>query len=163
MPQYYAVASDGGVRTVDLAEVEKLLDAVLMRGQSLRFEVHGFSMRPVIRDHDVVTVSPLGGAIPCAGDIVACRHPATCRLVIHRVRAARPDGWLVQGDNVLDPDGVVPAADLIGRVTRVERDGAEVYRFAPGRPAAIRRLTWLARRALRGVRGLARLVVSRGR
>jgi hypothetical protein len=183
MPQYCGVATDvqdpetgarpagdpagPGVRTIDLDEVEQLLDAVLARGQSVRFRARGFSMRPVIQDHDVVTVSPLGGAIPCAGDMVACRHPATRRLVVHRVRAARPDGWLVQGDNVLDPDGVVPAADLIGLVTRVERDGAEVYRFTPGRPSAIRRLTWLARLSLRAARGLARrlktVVVSRGR
>lgn len=145
-----------GVRTIDLDEVERLLDAVLARGQSLRFQAHGFSMRPVIEDGDVVTVSPLGGAIPCAGDIVACRHPGARRLVIHRVRAARPGGWLVQGDSVAAPDGVVPAADVIGLVTRVERSGVEIYRFAHGRPSAVRRLVWLARLSLRTARGLAR-------
>jgi hypothetical protein len=144
-----------GVRTIDLDQVEDLLDTVLARGQALRFQARGLSMRPLIEDRDVVTVSPLGGAIPCAGDIVACRHPGTRRLVIHRVRGVRPGGWLVQGDSASAADGVVAAADVIGLLTRVERDGAEIYRSAPDRPASVRRLAWLARLSLRAPMGLA--------
>ena len=44
-------------------------------------------------------------------------------LVVHRCRGRRGPGWLFQGDVVSTPDGVVPAARLIGRVVAVERKG----------------------------------------
>jgi len=103
-----------------------LLRAFVQRGAALRTSVRGASMSPFIRDRDVLTVAPLNGREPRVGDVVAVAvgHPE--RLVIHRVVACRPGGWLVRGDACRRADGVVAPADLVGRVVRAERRGREV-------------------------------------
>ena len=134
-------------------QLREILDALLSRGAPARFQARGFSMYPCIRDLDVVTVSPLPRRSLRAGDIIAFRRPASGSLVLHRILRAEPDGFLVRGDNLPGPDGLVPAPDVIGLVTLAERQGAVVYRAAEGdvSPTAVLlllRLRW----ALRTVR-----------
>lgn len=105
-----------------------LMRAVLARGVPFRFRARGWSMAPFIRDGDVTTVSPLQGALPRVGDVVAFARPGTGNLVVHRVVARRSMGLLVQGDRMPEhTDGIVPAESLLGRVTRVQRDGRDVW------------------------------------
>jgi hypothetical protein len=136
----------GDVLEISGKQLEELLSAVLSRGRPLRFRARGFSMGPLVQDHDVVTISPLAGRVPGTGDIIACRHPQSRRPIVHRVRAVRADGFLVQGDSAPLPDGLVPLSDVLGLLTFVERDGAVVYRARHDRPAAIRHLAWIVRR-----------------
>jgi hypothetical protein len=85
-------------------------------------------MDPFIRDGDVITVSPLRSTRPRVGDVVAFARLEGANLVVHRVVARR--GWdaVVQGDGVPEyADGLIPAESLLGRVTRVERDGRSVW------------------------------------
>ena len=51
----------GGEIVLQREDLAGLMRAVLEKGKAFRFEVRGASMRPVIRDGDVVTVSPLAG------------------------------------------------------------------------------------------------------
>jgi hypothetical protein len=104
-----------------------LLRAVLDRGLPFRFRATGFSMLPFVRDEDVITVAPSAGASPSLGDVVAFLHPDSGKLAVHRVVGKQGSSVLVRGDNVEKPDGLVAIADLLGRVTRVERDGRRVY------------------------------------
>lgn len=60
------------------------------------------------------------------GDIVAFISPCNDRLVVHRVVGCGEKEWLVRGDNAPEPDGWIPSARMLGRVTRVERDGRDV-------------------------------------
>jgi signal peptidase I len=138
------------------AQLQEVLDAVLSRGAPVRFQARGFSMYPLIRDLDVVTVSPLPARDLRAGDVIAFRQPASGALVLHRMLRAEPDGFLVRGDNLPAPDGLVPPASVIGLVTLAERDGAVVYRAtdADGPATAVLlllRLRW----AIRTVRRVA--------
>lgn len=101
---------------------------VLSRGASFRFKAAGWSMTPFIKDGDVVTVAPLEYEKPSVGKVVAFIQPDSGRLLVHRIIAARPAAYLIQGDNTLgQPDGLVPASALLGCVTRVERSGRRVY------------------------------------
>lgn len=100
-----------------------LLAAVLEKGVPFRFTAAGCSMTPFIRDGDVITVAP--GRIRF-GDTVAFVHPRFGKLTVHRVVRISPDGYLIKGDNVLEPDGTVPRTSLLGRVVRVEHRSGHV-------------------------------------
>jgi hypothetical protein len=101
-----------------------LMQAVLARGGSFRFRARGWSMTPFIRDGDVITISPLRSTAPTSGEVVAFIHPQTNKLVVHRIVARRSTAWVIQGDNAPnESDGLIAQENILGRVTRVERDG----------------------------------------
>jgi hypothetical protein len=104
-----------------------LLEGVLSRGVPFRFRAGGSSMAPFIRDGDVISVSPLRGDSPGAGEVVAFLHPETEKLVVHRVIGRREAGCLIRGDNAerMAADLVSPR-NVLGRVTRVERGGKNI-------------------------------------
>lgn len=107
--------------------LKEFLHAVLARGKPFRFKTRGFSMLPFILDGDVITVSPLDGRPPRVGEVVACCPPATRKLVVHRVSARMSGRYLLRGDNAPESDGVLSAEEVLGLVTRVERDGRAVW------------------------------------
>lgn len=124
------VSSGGELHLSNLGQLE-LLRGVIERGVPLRTPVRGFSMKPFIRDGDILTVAPLAGRLPEVGEVVAFVQPETGRLAIHRVVSRTPEGWLLRGDNCPESDGLVPAQNLLGRVTAVERGGRRI-RFGLG-------------------------------
>ncbi|HOL17759.1 MAG TPA: S26 family signal peptidase, partial [Bacillota bacterium] len=123
VPHY---TTPGGVLYLSNSGQLELLRGVHERGVPLRTMVRGSSMYPFIRNNDVVTIAPLNGRLPRIGEVVACTHPVTGRLVIHRVIKKNAHGWLLQGDNCPRADGEVTGDQIIGRVIRIERGGREV-------------------------------------
>ena len=121
----------------------ELMRAVLDRGAPFRFRARGWSMAPLIRDGDVITVSPLGRAAPGIGDVVAFVQPGSGKVVVHRMVARCRGGVIVHGDAMPGGvDGIVAASNLLGRVTRVERCGRDVWLgLGPERTA----IAWLSR------------------
>ena len=113
-------ANELALSSPDLVE---LLRAVLAKGQRVRFRARGFSMSPFIKDGDTVVVSPLSAGRPGFGDVVAFTHPATGKLVVHRVVGRRGPDCLAKGDSNSGTDGWVPRKCLLGRVTAAERQG----------------------------------------
>ncbi len=105
--------------------LRELTRATLGRGLPFRFTAHGYSMTPFIQDGDVITVAPLT-APPTPGVVVAFVNPHHQRLTVHRVVALTPEGYLVRGDNLAEPDGLLTDADLLGRVVQVKRNGRPV-------------------------------------
>ena len=106
----------------------ELMRAVLARGVPFRFCARGWSMAPFIRDGDVITVSPLRDVLPGVGEVVAFARPGAGKLVVHRVVASRGSALLIQGDSAPPrSDGIVARDNLLGRVTRVERNGQNVW------------------------------------
>ncbi len=108
------------------AALLELLQAVLAKGAPFRFRATGPSMFPFIRDGDVVTVASLQGTRPQCGEVVACIRPRQDRLVVHRVIGRRGNSYLVRGDAASGVDGLVQELDILGRVMRIERRGAQV-------------------------------------
>ena len=129
----------------------ELMRAVLRRGKPFRFCARGWSMLPFIQDGDVITVAPLGQALPGTGEVVAFVRPQDGNLVVHRAVGVRGGAALIQGDNWLGEDGVVytdgiiPQANLLGRVTRIERNGRPV-RLGLGPERFV--IAWLSRTRL---------------
>lgn len=111
------------------AALRELMRATLARGKPFRFCARGDSMSPFIHDGDVLTVAP--AAAPRRGDVVAFLDPRNGRLTVHRIVAAAHGGFLIKGDSLRAPDGVMPREALWGSVVRVERDGRAV-RFGLG-------------------------------
>jgi hypothetical protein len=111
--------------------IMELIDAVHEKGAPFRFQANGYSMTPAIRDGDTITISPLGGLLPGRGDVVAFRHPERPQMLVHRVLHAKALKYFIQGDNCPEADGWVPAKNILGLITRVERQGKP--RFWPNR------------------------------
>ena len=106
----------------------ELMQAVLAKGASFRFRARGWSMMPIIRDGDVITVAPQAQPLPGIGDVVAFVRPSSGHLVVHRVVAREEAAVWIQGDSAADqPDELVPLGNLLGRVVRIERKGHSTW------------------------------------
>jgi ribosomal protein S18 acetylase RimI-like enzyme len=145
-------ATPGGELSLSNLGQLELLRATMERGLPFRTRVLGFSMMPLIRDEDVVTIVPLGDVAPSVGEVVAFVAPDTGRLALHRIVGRNGDRWLLRGDNCLESDGMIAADGIIGRISRVERDGRDV-RFGTGlRGSAV---AWLSRHGVLGTVNIA--------
>jgi len=154
-------APDGEEYSLGSRALAEFLDAAVQKGVPFRFRARGGSMFPFIRDGDVLTIRPLGDAPPAPGSVAAFARPGTGRLVVHRIVRREADTFLVRGDNLSAPDPPVPAENLLGTVTGIERRGRPV-RFGLGPERAliarlpVRALTRVlavpVRRLIRGLR-----------
>lgn len=114
----------------------RLIGAVLGRKESLRFEVKGSSMGPFIKDGDIVTISPLNGSSSFFGKIVAFNNLRTKKLVIHRIIGKTGNRYILKGDNISDIDGLISRENILGAITRIERQDKEL-RLGLGRERVI--------------------------
>jgi signal peptidase I len=105
----------------------ELLQAVLDKGMPFRFRAKGFSMSPFIKDSDVITVSQLSDNSIRSGDVVAFIRPEMKKLIIHRVAGIQGECLHIKGDNIPDTEELIPKANILGRVTKVERNGKKIY------------------------------------
>ena len=117
---------DRGEEKLSMEALIEILKAVIEKGRYFRFQVLGFSMYPFIRDNDFITISPLVPSYPRLGDIVAFIQPATRKLKIHRIIENKEVNYLIKGDNTFEPDGLIPRANILGYVTKVERNGKAI-------------------------------------
>lgn len=101
-------------------------------------------MFPFVRDGDAIIVSPLSGASLRLGDVVAFVRPETGTLVVHRAVGRCGRAWRFQGDNAAENDGLIPEADVLGRVTRITRGGTPIS-FGLGLERVL--IAWLVRYA----------------
>lgn len=120
-PGLYTVP--GGWLSLSGPALKEFLRAVLAKGAAFRFQARGFSMHPFIQDGDVITVSSWRSVRLCPGDVVAFCRPDTGKFMVHRILAGNSRGYLLKGDNCSETDGLIPPGDILGRVTKVERNG----------------------------------------
>jgi signal peptidase I len=111
--------------------IMELIEAVHEKGASFRFQAKGYSMTPAIRNGDIITVSPLKEIMPRRGDVLAFRNPERPQMLVHRVLHAKERKYFIKGDNCSTADGWIPAENILGLITRVERRGKS--RFWPNR------------------------------
>jgi signal peptidase len=90
--------------------------------------VSGISMVPAIRPGDLISVERARVEEISSGEIVVFKREG--RLVAHRVvaRTGIPsESYLVtRGDRTRRNDALVSSAELVGRITRIERGGFRV-------------------------------------
>ena len=83
-------------------------------------------MSPFIKEGDLVTISPPLVPSPGVGRMVAFVQPGAEKLFIHRVVGRRGDSYLIKGDSTTGRGDLVPTENILGWVTRVERNGKEI-------------------------------------
>lgn len=98
---------------------------------SLRFEARGWSMYPLIKDGDVLEVSPVPWCKVRSGDVLFYRSGD--RMLAHRA-LGRCSGesesrMRVRGDGFLQEDPPICERDMIGRVDAVYRPGRRKLRL----------------------------------
>ncbi len=130
------MVKDGEGIPLSAPVIMELIEAVHEKGASFRFQAKGHSMIPAIRNEDVITVSPLKDIMPRRGDVLAFRHPERPQMLVHRVLHAEAKKYFVKGDNCPEADGWIPAENVLGLITKVERLGRA--RFWPNRSAPSR-------------------------
>ena len=105
----------------------ELLQATLAKGVPFAFRARGSSMHPFIRDGDVITVSPLGEDSPSLGDVVVFVRREIEKLVVHRVIRIKGNSYFTKGDGTTGVDSLVPTVNVLGLVTRAERERKRVF------------------------------------
>jgi signal peptidase I len=113
--------------TLSAEEVIELIKAVHENKMPFRLRAGGFSMSPFVKNGDIVTIEPKSKTPVRMGDIVAFVHPVTRRLIIHRIIETRGTCFKVRGDGMHSDDGLIPYSSILGAVSRVERDGKNIY------------------------------------
>lgn len=137
------------------AEGFSAITAELLRlGNTVRFRASGTSMRPFIRDGDMLTVMPTRTDSLRTGDVIFYGTPAD-GVMAHRVVAIRNKGenrtFLVRGDATGGPFENVSAHRILGQVTGIHRGtrwihiGAAHHRMVPVAWAHIQTLRRQAR------------------
>ncbi|BDD87669.1 signal peptidase I [Desulfofustis limnaeus] len=100
-----------------------LMQDVLARGASFRFQAKGGSMSPFVKDQDILTLTKVNPATIRVGDIAAVRPPNRDTLIVHRVIRVSNHAFLLKGDNNPTPDGIFSPDAIIGIVDTIERKG----------------------------------------
>jgi signal peptidase I len=97
----------------------------------VRLRVSGTSMAPAIRPGDLLTVEGVRLKDISAGQVVVFSREG--RLIAHRVVAksekAGESYLLTRGDRRWRNDARVSSAEVVGRVTDIERGGSPVHAF----------------------------------
>jgi len=155
--------STGGEFSLSGKALLKLLSAVLEKGMPFRFMAKGTSMRPFIKNGDVITITPLSGGPLSLGDVAIFLCLDTGKAMVHRVVGKQGDSFLMKGDNSPHPDGLIPKNGILGRISKVERNGADVS-FGLGHARfliAILSRTGLLSVLVRPVRKFCRFIIRR--
>lgn len=121
----FSTKKNGELRLSGLKMVQ-MLKAVLEKGVPCRFRAKGSSMAPFIRNGDVITISPSFDSRIRLGDVGAFIRPIRGTLAVHRIVRKKGGYFLAKGDNKHNGNERIPNANLLGLVTRVERDGKSV-------------------------------------
>ena len=105
----------------------ELIQAAFAKDALFRFKVKGFSMSPFIKDEDIITLSPVWRSKGALGKLVACVCPEHKKLVVHRVVGRKSNRYLIRGDSCLEPDCLMGKEDILGCVTKIERENKAFF------------------------------------
>ena len=112
--------------TCTATEFGALSAELLSKGNTVRFQAKGASMRPMVRDGDTLLIAPCPADDVQVGEIVLCSKEHD-QVLVHRVLRKRlwqaGMQYLVQGDQVARPDGWIPRERIYGSLVEIERDG----------------------------------------
>jgi hypothetical protein len=136
---------------------ELAAEVVVLFG-TLRLRVTGTSMLPLVQPGDLIQVCRCAIQDVQPGDLVLFIRQR--RLFAHRVVARSGASLLAQGDTLHDPDPAITAAELLGKVERVER-GGRAWRPHGGRGWPARVAAAMFRSSPLACRAFARLQALR--
>ncbi|ACN15645.1 putative signal sequence peptidase [Desulforapulum autotrophicum HRM2] len=129
------------VQLISNASLGLLIKDVVEKKCAIRIKATGCSMRPSILSNDIITISPYLNLSSSTGDIAAFIHPATGRVLVHRI-IKENGSFMFKGDNRISKDGWVDQNNILGFVGKVQR-GEKVFLFEPGKEKQY--IIWLSR------------------
>jgi len=109
--------------------LDELVEEALKSGRRVRFRATGGSMRPAIREGDILVVAPARPDELAPGDIVLSRvgRKLTAHRLVEVTRAGVPGGQAVapfrvvcRGDAACGPDLPLDPSHILGKVIAVE-------------------------------------------
>jgi len=109
------------------ADSHALLCDILGKGVPLRFKARGSSMSPFIKNGDVLSIYPKLNNTCENGDVVAYRQGMQNKIVIHRIIGVKNGCYMLKGDNTAGNADLVCEKDLLGYVSKVERNGKKAH------------------------------------
>ncbi len=132
----------------DQAGFLELSQELLDRGALLRFQAHGSSMHPFIKNGDIIIVEPKNGHSVSTGDIIFYRRPdgsPTAHRLVKVSGRKESISLITKGDAMKYIDPPVTDTQVMGRVILIEGHGRKLRLNGwPGR--VFGRLTaWFAR------------------
>jgi signal peptidase I len=156
----------GKVLNTDQADLLELSRELLDRGGLLRFQAHGRSMYPFIKNGDVILVEPRNGDSVGIGDIIFYRRQDDS-LAAHRLikitRRKNRTILFTKGDSLRYTDPPVTGGQVMGRVIMIEGSGRQFkLNNWPGHVFA-RLVAWTARGRYPNQRRLVRYIDRFGR
>jgi signal peptidase I len=152
----------------DSAEFDALAQAILDEGLTLRFRAKGMSMHPFVRTGDLLYVRAVAPDRVHIGELVLFRI-ASSRVAVHRVLRRTKLGeklaFVIKGDRVEQPDGIVPAEKVLGQVIARERNGVKIDLTTPARRLVKAGIAWLSPvwPVVMPIFGRLRAITSKGR
>lgn len=126
--------------------VTRALVLALRERQRVQLKIAGSSMSPFLRHGDLVTVEPVPSGTLGIGKIAAIVRDDRW-MMIHRIIARRPDGYLTRGDLAPRADGIIARNDILGTLSEAFR-GPRRLRLGLGNEgrilALLSRAGWLS-------------------
>jgi len=115
--------------TCDSEEFGTISSELLKAGKTIRFTAKGASMHPLIRDGDIVLVTPLKQEKIHKGDVVLFTV-GNGRALLHRVVRIRKNRgevfFYIQGDHNNHSDGYISKANIHGLMVAVDRGELQI-------------------------------------
>ena len=106
--------------------LKNLITDVFKNYKKVRFNAHGQSMSPFIKDGDIVTLKPYSAHdLIKPGDIAAV-HRGNKKIIVHRITRIDGEKILLKGDNCIEFDGHFIKENIMGIVTNIERNGKKL-------------------------------------
>jgi signal peptidase I len=117
----------GSELTLSNDALRAVLCDVLDKGMLFRFKARGSSMSPFLKDGDVLTICPKRQNFFGKGDVVAYRHKMPNKILIHRIVGKKNGLYMLKGDNTAGITDLVCEKDILGYVSKVERNGEKAH------------------------------------
>jgi hypothetical protein len=133
---------------LDSPDILRMSRTDLLRGHPFRLRLVGSVMEPALFNGDWLTVEAVSAAELRAGDIILLCTSSQTALVHRLVRLERREGVMyvvtrAEASSKLDVS--VPASNVVGRVSHVERDGLRLDLMTFWRRARARWVSVLTR------------------
>ncbi|HNR69632.1 MAG TPA: S24/S26 family peptidase [bacterium] len=118
---------NGGELCLSKDALRELASTVLHQNVPFRIRANGSSMSPMIKNGDIIVISPLRDRKPICGDVLAFVDPVNQALTVHRLIKNEGNCYFFRGDNSNGNVEITFADQLIGRLINVERNGVPVH------------------------------------
>lgn len=125
----------------------------------LRLMVTSGSMRPVLRENDIVVAQPVDPHALQPGEVIVVQREG--EWITHRLVTIDGHGWHTQGDAARHADDPAGEKEIVGRVIAIERGDQTIDLRQPRRRVIDRRINRVQRLRLRLFAGLRKAGAAR--